>query len=43
MKKCENTRNSEARTQNFVRHPTMVGGKLLGNCQFQQTPIFFKL
>ena len=36
-------RNSEIRTQNFLRRPTMVGGKFLGNSQFQQTPIFFEV
>ena len=43
MKKYQNRRNRETRTQNFLHRPTMVGGKLLQNSQFQQTPNFFKV
>ena len=43
MKKCQNRRNSETKTQNFLRPPTMVGGKSLGNSQFQQTPNFLEV
>ena len=42
-KKSQNRWNSEIRTQNFLRRPTMVGGKFLGNSQFRQTPNFFKV
>ena len=42
-KKSQNRRNSEIRTQNFLRRPTMVGGKFLGNSQFRQTPNFFEV
>ena len=42
MKKCQNKWNRETRTQNFLRRPTMVGGKFLGNCQSQQTRNFLK-
>ena len=41
-KKCQNRRNRETRTQNFIRRPTMVGGTFLGNSQFKQTPNFLK-
>ena len=43
MKKCQNRRNRETRTQNFLRRPTMVSGKFLGNSQFQQTSNFFEV
>ena len=43
MKKYQNRQNRETRTQDFFRHPTVVGGKLLGNPQFQQTLDFFKV
>ena len=42
MKKCQNRRNRETRTQNFLCRPTIVGGKFLGNSQLEQTPNFFK-
>ena len=42
-KKCQNRRNRETRTQNFLLHPTMVGGNFLGNSQFQQMPNFFEV
>ena len=43
MKKYQNRQNRETRTQDFFQHPTMVGGKLLGNSQFQQMLNFFKV
>ena len=43
MKKCQIRRNRETRAQNFLRRPIIVGGKFLGNSQFQQTPNFFKV
>ena len=43
MKKCQNSRNREARTQNFLRRPTMVTSKFLENSQFQQTLNFVKV
>ena len=33
VKKCHNRWMRETRTQSFVQHPTMLGEKLLENCQ----------
>ena len=42
-KKCQNRRNRETRTQNFLHRPNVVDGNFFGNFQFQQTANFFKV